>query len=152
MNAWLAVIRVIHILASAGLLGAMGYSIAVVQPRARRFFQEARDFEEFTAFISHGVRWKMIGTLGLIALTGALLIICHPHEADHGWIALIAAKIVVLLIATLVFCYASWRLWPARIFASPEEIPGFQRRFRLVGYTMITLVVLEFVLAAVAHG
>jgi len=152
MNAWLAGIRFVHVIASAGLFGAMGYSIGVVQPRARRFFQDARDFEEFTAFISHGARWKMIGTLGLIAVTGALLVIFHPHEADHRWLAIIAAKMLVLLIATAVFCYASWRLWPARIFASPEEIPVFQRRFRMVGYAMITMVVLEFILAAIAHA
>lgn len=152
MTWWLAVIRFVHVIASAGLLGAMGYSIGVVQPRARRFFENAKDFEEFTAFISHGARWKMLGTLALIALTGALLIIFHSHQAAHGWLALIAAKVGILLIATLVFCYASWRLWPARIFASPEEIPIFQRRFRIVGYTMITMVVLEFILAAVAHG
>jgi len=151
MNAWLAGIRFVHIIASAGLLGAMGYSIGVVQPRARRFFEKPADFEEFTAFISNGARWKMLGTLAVIGLTGALLIIFHPREADHRWLALIAAKMLVLLIATVVFCYASWRLWPARIFASPEEIPKFQRRFRLVGYAMITMVVLEFVLAAVAH-
>lgn len=152
MSPWFVAIRLVHIIASAGLLGAMGYSIAVVQPRARRFFRDVRDFEEFTAFISHGARWKMLGTLGLISLTGALLIILHPHEADHRWLALIAAKVVILLVATVVFCYASWRLWPARIFASPEEIPAFQRRFRLVGYTMLTMVVLEFILAAVAHA
>lgn len=93
----------------------------------------------------------MLGTLAVIGLTGALLIIFHPREADHRWLTLIAAKMLVLLIATVVFCYASWRLWPARIFASPEEIPKFQRRFRLVGYAMITMVVLAFVLAAVAH-
>lgn len=152
MKAWLAGIRFVHIVASAGLFGAMGYSIGVVQPRARRFFEKPADFEEFTAFISHGARWKMIGTLALIALTGALLVIFHPHEADHRWLVSIAAKIIILLIATLLFCYASWGLWPARIFASREGIPHFQRRFRLVGYTMITMVVLEFVLAAVAHG
>lgn len=152
MNAWLTGIRFVHVIASAGLFGAMGYSIGVVQPKARRFFQDARDFEEFTAFISHGARWKMIGTLAVIALTGALLVIFHPHEADHRWLALIAAKMLVLLIATAVFCYASWRLWPARIFASPKEIPKFQQRFRLVGYAMIAMVVLEFVLAAMAHG
>lgn len=152
MNAWLAGIRFVHIIASAGLLGAMGYSIGVVQPRARRFFQNPADFEEFTAFISHGARWKMIGTLALIAVTGAVLVIFHPHEAGHRWLALMGAKIGILLIATVLFCYASWRLWPARIFAPPEEIPKFQRRFRLVGYAMITMVVLEFVLAAMAHG
>jgi len=53
--------------------------------------------------------------------------------------ALAAGKAVALAAALILFLYTSWRLWPARIFAAPDEIPSFQRAFRRVAITMITL-------------
>ena len=33
--------------------------------------------------------------------------------------------------ATGVFVHVSWRHWPARVFALPEERPEFRRKLRL---------------------
>lgn len=51
-------------------------------------------------------------------------------------------------VAAAVFGWVSWRLWPARIFALPEEIAGWQRRFEAVGRNLLGLVTAEFVLAS----
>jgi uncharacterized membrane protein len=146
------VLRAIHILASAAMFGAMFYSFTVLHPRAKRFFQQPRDFEEFITFLSNGARWKVLGGLALIAITGALLVLLQPPGPGHLWTAIIFAKSTVLLIAITFFCYVSWHLWPARIFASADELPRVQRLFRLVGLAMVAMITIEFLLAIVAHG
>jgi hypothetical protein len=65
--------------------------------------------------------------------------------------ALIAGKVGALAAALSLFLYTSWRLWPARIFAAPDEIPRFQRTFRRVAITMITLAGLSTVCGVLLH-
>ena len=41
----------------------------------------------------------------------------------------------------------SWRAWPRRVFALPDELPGLQRGFRSAAVTMLALVGAAFVLS-----
>lgn len=45
---------IIHSLLGALLLGGALYSIMTVQPRAKRFFKDMRDYEKFVANLAHG--------------------------------------------------------------------------------------------------
>ena len=146
------ILRAGHILSSSALFGAMFYSIAVLQPRAKRYFDEPRQFEEFIAFVSNGARWKMLAGFALIAMTGFMLMRLRGANNNRIWTGLICAKISVLIVMVCFFSFVSWRLWPAHIFATTEEIPKFQRLFRFVAFTMMTLVTLEFILAFIAHS
>jgi uncharacterized membrane protein len=148
---FLLALQLIHVLSAAALFGAMFYSIMIIQPKSRKYFSD-QQFEEFIAFISNGARWKMLIGLASIALSGFLLIPFHRDSPGKLWTILILSKIVVLIITVTLFCYVSWRLWPARIFATPEEIPRFQRLFRKVGFAMLTLVTIEFILGIIAHA
>jgi hypothetical protein len=47
--------------------------------------------------------------------------------------------------------YVSWRLWPARIFALPAEVPHFQRAFRRVAVTKIAIAGLGMALGVLSH-
>jgi uncharacterized membrane protein len=145
-------LRLVHVLAAAAMFGAMFYSFTVLQPRARRYFQNPKDFEEFITFISNGARWKVLSGFGLIAVSGFALILLRQSDMNRAWTIIIAAKVVVLFLAVAFFCFVSWRLWPARVFATPDEIPRLQRAFRLVGFTMLTLMAVEFVLSIIAHA
>jgi len=60
-------------------------------------------------------------------------------------------KILLFIAALCLFVYTSWRLWPARLFAAPADIPRFQHIFRTVGFLMITLAVLSMVLGVLLH-
>jgi uncharacterized membrane protein len=144
-------ILIVHVLASAALFGAMFYSIAVVQPRAKRFFERPAEFEEFVAFVSNGARWKVLGGYAVIAASGFALMGLGHRERSGVWVVLIVAKIVVLVAAVILFSIVSWRWWPARVFATAEEVPKFQKLFRRVGFAMIAFVGIEFVLGIVAH-
>ncbi len=60
------------------------------------------------------------------------------------------AKVALLAAATALFWHVSWRLWPRRLFATPEELPALRARFRGVAWALLTLVGLEIVLGAAA--
>jgi hypothetical protein len=140
------------VLAGAAWLGAMLYSLLVLQPRARAYFDRPADFETFIAFVSHGARWKVLGVLIVIAATGAALVpLRWPEPLPATWLVLIGAKAGLLLAAVGLFVYVSWRLWPARVLATPVEIPQFQRAFRRVAGTMILIAGLGMTLGVVAH-
>jgi len=147
-----AILAVIHSIAGAAWLGAMTYSLFVLHPRARAYFAGDAEFEAFIAAVSHGARWKVLLALGLIGLTGVLLMAAQwprPHLA--WWFALVGAKIVLFAAAVGLFVYTSWHLWPARLFAAPREVPRLQRTFRRVGQVMIALAALGMTLGILMH-
>jgi hypothetical protein len=57
---------------------------------------------------------------------------------------------VLLLVALAIFAWVSWRLWPRRIFALPEELPAVLRAFRVAATTLLSLVAIQFVLGVLA--
>ncbi len=140
---------ILHTLAAAAWFGSMFYSLTVLQPRAKKYFQNDKDFEDFIATMAHGARYKVLAAIALIGITGLLLI---PHRAHppHWWPMMIG-KIVILLIATVLFCYGSWVLWPRRIFAAEDDIVRYQRKFRRLGLTLLFLAGLAIVLGLLAH-
>ncbi len=42
--------------------------------------------------------------------------------------------------ASAIFIYISWRHWPARAFARPEDLPRLHGQFRILAWTMLALV------------
>lgn len=145
------VLLVVHVLAGAVWLGAMAYSLAVVQRRLRRFFDSPVRTEEVAVFLAAGARWKVIGTMAVLAMTGGGLILVEGWHHSVGWQVAIVVKVVLLAVAAAVFGWVSWRLWPARVFALPAEIPGWQRSFDVVGGVLLGLVSAEFILGVAAH-
>jgi hypothetical protein len=147
-----ALAAVAHVLAGSVWLGAMVYSLQVLHPQAHRYFQSETEFETFITAVSGGARWKVLLALGVIAASGlALTFVRWPEPMSRRWLALVAVKILLFVAAFCWFVYTSWRLWPARLFAAPAEIPRFQKVFRRVGYTMMTLAVLSMILGVLLH-
>jgi len=124
----------------------MAYSLFVVQPKLKRFFGADEDSREaLTAVIASGNRWKVIGLIAVIALSGLILLLLDNH---HWWIH--AVKAVLLLSATAIFWYVSWRHWPRRVFATSAERPALQRQLRLLATAMLALTALAFALGIAA--
>jgi len=138
-----------HVLASAAWFGAMFYSFTVLQPRAKAYFRDTSRFEDFVAFVAAGARWKVLGGVAFIAVTGCLLLL-YREAPTSSWGYLIATKGLLLCLAIAIFAYASWWLWPQRLFASEREAPIFQRRFTAVALSLIIIVGLCFVLSIFA--
>ena len=124
----------------------MAYSLFVVQPKLKKFFGSAEeDREALTAVIASGNRWKVLGLIGVIAASGLLLLLLD-HE--HWWVHTI--KAVLLLAATTIFWFVSWRHWPRRVFATAAERPRLQRQLLTLATIMLGLAGTAFALGVAA--
>ena len=143
----------VHLLASAAWFGAMVYNLTILHPRARKFFgRDDEKFEDFVATISQGARWKVLSGLGLIAVTGIGLIpLAYPPQNQMRWNRLIAIHAALLVAAVILFWYASWRLWPKRIFAVGAEAEIIRRQFRFVAISMICIAAAAMALGVAAQ-
>jgi len=126
----------------------MLYSLVVLQPRARAYFQATQQFEQFLTFVAAGARWKVLGGFGLIAATGVILLPFAGRRAA-GWTVCIISKSILFLLAVGIFGFASWVLWPSRVLAAEHEIADYQRKFRYIAITLIFLVTLSIILGVI---
>lgn len=141
-----------HVLVAAAWFGAMFYSLTVLHPRAALIFKKNEDFEAFITTLSDGARWKVLGACFLIAVSGiGLAIINWRSPVPSIWLVLVGLKFALFLVALAFFSYTSWQLWPARVFAATEDIPTFQRKFRLIGWSLIVLVGVNIALGVAIH-
>ncbi|HEY1275333.1 MAG TPA: hypothetical protein VGF25_10500 [Thermoleophilaceae bacterium] len=130
----------------------MAYSLAVVQPRAARFFGDSpRERERFAVALAAGARRPVLAAVALLAASGLGLVLLEDDRGT-GWWVLVALKAALLAAAAALFAYVSWRLWPARLFATGDELPSHRRRFYSVAVALTAIVALEFVLGAAADA
>jgi Flp pilus assembly protein TadB len=142
-----AVLGLVHAGVGALWLGAMAYSLFVVQPRLPRLIggmvgagpPDPQRVEDAQRELAQGNRWPVVGLIAVLWLTGIGLVLAAPGETWQWW-AGVAVKAGLLVSATGLFWWVSWRGWPRRVFALPAELPGLQRRFRRVAVAMLTLV------------
>jgi hypothetical protein len=145
----MAILSLIHALVGTLWLGSMGYSLFVVQPRIARVLRNPEQAEDLFRELGAGQRWRVVGLIGLIALSGLGLVgLLRP--APVGWWVVVGLKAGLLVAASGLFWWVSWRGWPRRVFALPAELPGVQRRFRYVALAMLGLVGTAYVLGVVA--
>jgi hypothetical protein len=128
-------VTVAHLALAAVWLGSMIYSLTVVQPRVDRFFPDHVHREEFLLTLAQGNRRPVVALVAALLTTDLAVLVSRPEVRLGYCIAL-----VLYLLAGAVFVHVSWRHWPARVFALPEELPGFQRRLRQLAWTMLGLV------------
>ena len=139
-------LRVAHLTLGALWVGSMAYSLGVVQPKVARFFADDRRGEEFLATLAQDNRWKVLALVSALLATGvAALASSSGHEAIC-W----AAALGLYAAATGIFVHVSWRHWPARVFAKPEELPRFRRHLYRCAAAMLLLVGGGFVTALTA--
>ncbi|WBQ04970.1 hypothetical protein [Kribbella sp. CA-293567] len=141
-----ALIAIVHAGLAAAWVGGMSYSLFVVQPKLKKYFAgRDEEREHLTAVIASGNRYKVLGLIGVIATTGlALLLLDHRNWWIH------AVKALLLLIATAIFWYVSWRHWPRRIFATDAERPALQRQLITLATIMLALSGTAFALGIAA--
>ncbi|GAB3939300.1 hypothetical protein GCM10029976_055230 [Kribbella albertanoniae] len=142
-----AVLAIIHAGLAAAWVGGMAYSLFVIQPKLKRYFgPDAAGREALTTVIASGNRWKVVGLIAAIALSGLGLLLL---DAGDWWIH--AVKGLLLLMATVIFWYVSWKHWPARVFATAGEVPALHRRLIVLATTMLGLAGLAFALGVLAN-
>ena len=143
------VLILVHLGVGAVWLGGMLYSLFVVQPRVPRVLSDPARAEDLYRELGAGNRWRVVTLIATLALSGLLLAYVQSGHS-WGWWDLIAAKVVLLAAASVLFWWVSWRGWPMRVFALPDELRAQQARFRRVALAMAGLVGLAFVLGVAA--
>jgi hypothetical protein len=124
-------------------LGSMVYSLTVVQPKIARFFPDEERREEFLLALANGNRWPVGALIAGLVLIGGTVAITGDGAVTVGY----AVAVGLDLVAGAIFVDVSWRHWPARVFALPEELPRFRRALTLRATTMTALVGLSYVVA-----
>jgi Flp pilus assembly protein TadB len=145
----MAILSLVHALVGTLWLGSMGYSLFVVQPRIARVLRNPEQAEDLYRELGAGQRWRVVWLIGLLFVSG-LGLVGLVRPAPVGWWIVVAAKAVLLLGASVLFWWVSWRGWPRRVFSLPAELPDVQRRFRYVALAMLGLVGAGYVLGVVA--
>ncbi|HEY8471815.1 MAG TPA: hypothetical protein VIL37_04165 [Natronosporangium sp.] len=128
-----------HVTVGALWWGSMAYSLFVVQPRLARLVGDPARVEEAQRELAHGNRWRVVGLLAVLWLSGLGLVLASTDRTGWWW-AGVGLKAALLAAATALFWWVSWRAWPRRVFALPAELPALQRRFRAVALAMFGLV------------
>lgn len=146
-------LRIVHLLVGAVWLGAMVYSLGVVQPRTRVWVDDDGAWEGLAATLAVGARVKVLTMCAILAVSGLALAIPPLLAADAPsplWSAVVAAKAGLLVAAVAVFARVSWHLWPARLFAADDELPALRRQFTQAAVLLGALVGANLVLGVVA--
>jgi Flp pilus assembly protein TadB len=140
---WLS-FALVHLTTAAVWLGGMSYSLLVVQPKAARFFagDELRR-EEFLTTLAQGNRWKVVGLIGALAVTGLGVVLTAGRVTALGY----GVVLVLYAAAAAIFANVSWRHWPARVFALPQELPAFRHSLTRQAWAMLGLVGAAFLVA-----
>lgn len=150
------IIGIVVLLAHAGVaavwLGAMTYSLFVVRPRLVSMVGEDPErVERAQQELARGNRWPTVAILATLLGTGVALVALRGGGPGWWW-ALTATKTALLAAAGGVFWWVSWRAWPRRVFALPDELPALRSRFHAAALTMAALVACAFALGVVQGG
>jgi putative copper export protein len=135
----MTVVVIIHLTIAAVWLGSMIYSLVVVQPRVDRFFPDLERREEFLQTLANGNRRPVVALIGGLLLTDLAILVARP-EARIGY----GIALPLYLLAGSLFAHVSWRHWPARVFALPQELVIFQLRLRRLAWSILALVGVAF--------
>ena len=137
------VLALVHLTVAAAWAGSMAYSLVVVQPKVAAFFGADARQEEFLTVLAQGNRWRVIGLIAVLLVSGIGVVVTTSTAAVVGF----AVAVGLDAVAALAFVEVSWRHWPRRVFALPEEVPGYQRALRIRAQAMLVLVGIAFVIA-----
>ena len=122
-------LAVIHVGASIQFLGSMIYSVFVARPAAEKFFaDDPHTLNMFQITLAHGGRPKVGATLLVLLLSGVGLLVVD-NDLDTTETIFMAIKSIGFVAIVMAFWYMSFKLWPRRVFAVPDDMPAIMQRF-----------------------
>ena len=75
-----------HLGVAVGWLGSMLYSLFVVQPALARAVPEPVRVEDIYRELGAGNRWKVVGLIAALAVTGVALVIVGSGHSAAWWV------------------------------------------------------------------
>ena len=144
-------VAAVHHLSAAAWFGALVYRAFFVDPKAFKFFRVSAEFEHFSLALAHGMRYVVLAALLTCGLSGFVLVGLRWNSAG-SWVALMACKLTLWVIAFALFAYISWVFWPRRVFAAGDELSRVRRQGLVLGLVMIGIAALGIVLGQLGQG
>jgi hypothetical protein len=128
-----------HGLSSAAWFGAIFYRTFVVDDKAFGYFPQRADYERFSTYMAHGMRYLVTAGLLTCGLSGFALLGLRWDGSSTAWLALMVAKAGVWLAACVLFTYVSWVHWPWRSLSAPNEFAAYRRQGQRLAVGMVLL-------------
>src|SRR4051794_26045594 len=82
----------VHGLSAAAWFGAIFYRAAVIDPKAFGYFRERADYERFSTYLAHGMRYLVVAGLLVCGLSGFALVGLKWDGESGLWLGLMVAK------------------------------------------------------------
>jgi uncharacterized membrane protein len=136
----------VHGMSAAAWFGAIFYRTAVVDGKAFRYFRDKADYERYSTHLAHGMRYVVTAGMLVCAASGFALAGLRWNPDNASWLGLIGAKVVVQLLAVVLFAYVSYVHWPWRSVAAPDEFDRYRREGQWLAASMVALSGIGFVL------
>ncbi len=132
-----ALIAGVHGIGGGVWIGAVGFNLFVLTPRAQTWFRVPAEHEDFVFSVVQGLRWPVLG--GALAVVGTGLWrwrfpVGTPFEA---WHFLMLGKLGCALISVALFGWVTIRLWPQRACSTEAELPSIRKRFFALGVGIV---------------
>ncbi len=140
------IVTIAHGLSGAAWFGAIFYRTLVIDPKAFWFFENRAEYERFSTYLAHGMRYMVTAGMLTCGLSGFLLMAMKWQPTNTAWLGLMLAKSIVWLLAGAVFVYVSWVHWPYRSLAAPAEFAHYRREGVILAIAMVLLSGTGFVL------
>lgn len=132
-----ALIAGVHGIGGGVWIGAVAFNLFVLTPRARAWFRESGEHEDFVFTVVQGLRWPvLVGALAVVG-TGLWRWRAQAPNGSETWAALMGTKIACAVISLGLFAWVTLRLWPQRTFATPAELPEIRRHFFAIGVAIV---------------
>ncbi len=132
-------------------IGAVGFNLFVLTPRAQTWFRVCAEHEDFVFTVVQGLRWPVLGGALAIVGTGIWRWRVPAGEPIEPWHLLMLGKLVCSAISIGLFGWVTIRLWPQRAFATEPELPSVRRRFFVLGVGIVASNTLAAALGMLAH-
>ncbi|MBM73819.1 MAG: hypothetical protein CMK59_00345 [Proteobacteria bacterium] len=145
------VLVLIHSFVAACWLGSIFYSATILNPKTPLYLSDDES-EEFLLKITHGNRYRILGSYSAVLLTGIVLLFLQRERLNQDlWMWIIVTKTLFSIAYICIFYWVSWVVYPWRIFASKEERPKYRRKNTILRWLMFSCVAICFVLGIALH-
>lgn len=144
-----ALVAGIHGIGGGVWIGAVGFNLFVLTPRAQRWFRVSAEHEDFVFSVVQGLRWPVLAGALAVVGTGAWRW-WQSVGARPEWDLLMLGKLVCSVVSVSLFGWVTLRLWPQRAFATETELPQIRRRFFALGVGIVAANTLAAALGVLA--
>lgn len=127
----------VHGIGGGVWIGAVGFNLFVLTPRAQKWFRVSAEHEDFVFTVVQGLRWPVLGGALAVVGTGVWRWRLPGGEPLEVWDLLMLGKLGCSVVSVSMFGWVTIRLWPQRAFSTEAELPAVRKRFFALGVGIV---------------